>query len=66
MFVTGADGEIPVWNDIDAELAHRLSGDCELNTVEVPVALALPPRSPLLTHLRPRARRCPSRPAKTT
>lgn len=35
VFLTGADGEIPVWNDIDAELAHRLSGDEERITVEV-------------------------------
>lgn len=47
VFVTGADGEIPVWNDIDAELAHRLSGDCELNTVES-TALSLASREDYL------------------
>jgi len=41
VFLTGANGEIPVWDGIDAELAHRLSGDEERITVRVNISLML-------------------------
>jgi hypothetical protein len=35
VFLTGQDGEFPIWDNIDGELAHRLSGDEEKIVVEV-------------------------------
>jgi hypothetical protein len=40
VFLTGEDEEFPVWDDIDGELAHRLSGDEE--KVVVAVSSSLP------------------------
>jgi hypothetical protein len=35
VFLTGQDGEFPIWDNIDGELAHRLSGNEEKTVVEV-------------------------------
>jgi hypothetical protein len=35
VFLTGEDGEFPMWDNVDPELAHRLSGDGEKIVVEV-------------------------------